>query len=166
MFLDVDECVSEPCINAVSCVNLAGSYQCRCRRGWTGRRCDHNINDCVGQCQHGATCIDLVNDYHCACQPGYTGNIVQHYIILLQSQQILIENWNLRCTTKTWWTFRERLRYWYQWLRLKSLPKWRRMRRPSQLLQMHLSSWFYRLTVRGKIFEDFQLTNKTILKIS
>lgn len=72
--LDVDECLSEPCINAVSCVNLAGSYQCRCRRGWTGKDCDRNINDCVGQCLHGATCIDLVNDYHCACQPGYTGN--------------------------------------------------------------------------------------------
>ncbi|XP_017780565.1 PREDICTED: protein jagged-1b isoform X2 [Nicrophorus vespilloides] len=70
---DADECLMNPCINSVSCTNLVGDYRCKCRVGWTGKNCDQNINDCVGQCQHGATCIDLVNDYHCACQPGYTG---------------------------------------------------------------------------------------------
>ncbi|KAK9747061.1 EGF-like domain [Popillia japonica] len=70
---DADECQMNPCINAESCTNLVGDYHCKCREGWMGKNCDQNINDCVGQCQHGATCIDLVNDYHCACQPGYTG---------------------------------------------------------------------------------------------
>ncbi|KAJ8873823.1 hypothetical protein PR048_024659 [Dryococelus australis] len=70
---DADECQGSPCINAYSCQNLVGDYRCKCQQGWAGKNCDHNINDCVGQCQHGATCIDLVNDYHCACQPGYTG---------------------------------------------------------------------------------------------
>ncbi|XP_066257423.1 protein jagged-1b [Euwallacea similis] len=71
---DADECqIQNPCINAISCTNLVGDYHCKCRVGWMGKNCDQNINDCVGQCQHGATCIDLVNDYHCACQPGYTG---------------------------------------------------------------------------------------------
>ncbi|KAH1007672.1 hypothetical protein HUJ04_004878 [Dendroctonus ponderosae] len=71
---DADECqIQNPCINAMSCTNLVGDYHCKCRVGWMGKNCDQNINDCVGQCQHGATCIDLVNDYHCACQPGFTG---------------------------------------------------------------------------------------------
>lgn len=70
---DVDECEAEPCINAHSCQNTVGDYRCKCQPGWSGKDCDVNINDCVGQCQHGATCIDLVNDYHCACQPGFTG---------------------------------------------------------------------------------------------
>lgn len=73
MISDADECLTNPCINAISCTNLVGDYRCKCRVGWMGKNCDQNINDCVGQCQHGATCIDLVNDYHCACQPGYTG---------------------------------------------------------------------------------------------
>lgn len=34
---DVDECkaTKSPCINAVSCLNLPGSYTCKCREGWT-----------------------------------------------------------------------------------------------------------------------------------
>lgn len=72
---DADECLTNPCINAISCTNLVGDYHCKCRVGWMGKNCDQNINDCIGQCQHGATCIDLVNDYHCACQPGFTGQL-------------------------------------------------------------------------------------------
>lgn len=79
IFSDADECQGRPCINAYSCQNLVGDYRCKCQKGWAGKNCDHNINDCVGQCQHGATCIDLVNDYHCACQPGYTGKYYNSY---------------------------------------------------------------------------------------
>lgn len=80
---DADECQMNPCINAESCTNLVGDYHCKCRVGWMGKNCDQNINDCVGQCQHGATCIDLVNDYHCACQPGYTGLYYYVYSALI-----------------------------------------------------------------------------------
>lgn len=81
--LDADECLNNPCINAISCTNLLGDYHCKCQRGWMGKNCDQNINDCVGQCQHGATCIDLVNDYHCACQPGYTGILLLKYPFII-----------------------------------------------------------------------------------
>lgn len=73
MISDVNECLDNPCVNALSCINLVGSYRCKCHVGWMGKKCEQNINDCIGQCQHGATCIDLVNDYHCACHEGYTG---------------------------------------------------------------------------------------------
>lgn len=47
--------------------------RCRCLSGFTGKNCTKNIDDCIGQCQHGALCIDLVDDYHCSCTPGYSG---------------------------------------------------------------------------------------------
>ncbi|XP_026469731.1 protein jagged-1b [Ctenocephalides felis] len=70
---DVDECLSSPCANAVSCSNTHGGFHCTCAPGWGGALCARNIDDCVGQCLNGATCIDLVDDYHCACASGYTG---------------------------------------------------------------------------------------------
>ena len=73
MILDADECLDSPCVNAHGCENLIGDYRCLCQSGWTGKHCSQNINDCLGQCQHGSTCIDLVTDYHCACQKGYSG---------------------------------------------------------------------------------------------
>ena len=41
--------------------------------GYTGDRCEININDCVVvTCVHG-TCIDLVDDFMCRCHGGYEG---------------------------------------------------------------------------------------------
>lgn len=77
---DANECAGSPCVNAVSCRNLVGDYVCQCQAGWRGKKCEKNVNDCRGQCQHGATCIDLVNDYHCACLPGFSGRHCAHNI--------------------------------------------------------------------------------------
>lgn len=100
--LDADECLRTPCINAISCANLVGDYRCKCRVGWMGKNCDTNINDCVGQCQHGATCIDLVNDYHCACQPGYTGqcslNTIEYFIGDFNDRYFLLYTFSFRRT--------------------------------------------------------------------
>ena len=47
---------------------------CGCRAGFTGKRCEANINECAtNPCANGATCIDRINDYFCTCAPGYTG---------------------------------------------------------------------------------------------
>ena len=41
--LDIDVCVSEaPCVNG-ECIDLRQGYQCNCRSGWTGQRCNGNI---------------------------------------------------------------------------------------------------------------------------
>ena len=41
--------------------------------GYTGDKCEININDCVGvTCVHGS-CIDLVGDFMCRCHGGYEG---------------------------------------------------------------------------------------------
>ena len=35
--LDIDECVSEPCLNGGACLNLVGEFQCNCASGFSGR---------------------------------------------------------------------------------------------------------------------------------
>lgn len=79
--LDVDECQSTnsivgdlgKCVNALTCENFPGSFECTCADGWDGPLCDNNIDDCDNQCKNQATCVDLINNYHCACSSGFTG---------------------------------------------------------------------------------------------
>ena len=35
-FLDIDECISNPCDTNVNCENVIGSYTCMCKEGFTG----------------------------------------------------------------------------------------------------------------------------------
>lgn len=47
---------------------------CSCRAGFTGPRCEVNINECAGNpCVNGGTCRDRINDYTCDCPAGYGG---------------------------------------------------------------------------------------------
>ena len=36
---DINECTKNPCKNGAICVNLAGSYRCYCKSGFTGNTC-------------------------------------------------------------------------------------------------------------------------------
>lgn len=45
---------------------------CQCERGFEGKFCEINIDDCVSPaggspCQNGGVCIDGVNRYDCNC---------------------------------------------------------------------------------------------------
>jgi len=66
---------SSPCANGAQCVPLQqGRHKCICPPGWTGTRCEINVDDCAEEpCLVGAKCTDLVNDFHCDCPPGFTG---------------------------------------------------------------------------------------------
>lgn len=56
------------------CVVHGNLRLCSCRSGFTGLRCEININECArNPCANGSTCIDRINDYTCTCPPGYTG---------------------------------------------------------------------------------------------
>ena len=91
---DDDECVSSPCQNGGTCIDLVGSFSCDCPPGLTGPTCAINIGVCQSHsCANGGTCInldifqedrsgsgsgsgldsDLVNTFSCDCVPGYTG---------------------------------------------------------------------------------------------
>ena len=80
---DVDECVvANPCLNGATCLNVFGSYQCRCINGWEGKDCAINTDDCElssesdpPRCQNGGQCIDRVGKYDCNCTPGYVGEL-------------------------------------------------------------------------------------------
>lgn len=45
--VDVDECVSKPCMNNGICHNTQGSYMCECPPGFSGMDCEEDINDCL-----------------------------------------------------------------------------------------------------------------------
>ncbi|XP_062338970.1 protein kinase C-binding protein NELL2 [Osmerus eperlanus] len=62
------------CQNGGSCVSLDS---CSCQLGFTGRRCETDIDECVEgfvECDSRATCVNLPGWYHCECRDGYHDN--------------------------------------------------------------------------------------------
>ncbi|NXF33669.1 EGFL7 protein, partial [Nyctibius bracteatus] len=59
-----------PCQNGGSC---AFPGRCTCPRGWTGRACQTDVDECAGQ-SHGCgqLCINTAGSYRCACQDGFS----------------------------------------------------------------------------------------------
>lgn len=91
-------CMVAPCTVHFHSVlqNTYGSFTCDCASGFTGSKCDEEVDECEsGPCQNGATCYvsstlltdkkttllhtsqDLVNDYGCHCAAGFTGKNCQ-----------------------------------------------------------------------------------------
>ncbi|XP_055502008.1 sushi, nidogen and EGF-like domain-containing protein 1 [Leucoraja erinacea] len=71
-----------PCLNNGRCIDdcITGnpSYTCSCRAGFTGRRCQIDIDECASYpCHNGGTCLDGQNAYTCQCTAGYTGVICE-----------------------------------------------------------------------------------------
>lgn len=61
---DVDECASNPCSNALKCVDLMNDYACECKAGWKGSHCNeseylHSLLSwdavCLIHCSHNIT---------------------------------------------------------------------------------------------------------------
>ena len=64
---DVNECqiTSKPCENGGTCVNKPGSFECVCPLGFSGKRCQEDVNECVvsgtNPCKNGGECQNLVS---------------------------------------------------------------------------------------------------------
>lgn len=58
---DVDECVSNPCSNALKCIDLVNDYACECKAGWKGSHCNESeyaVNGmamCFAHCDYDIT---------------------------------------------------------------------------------------------------------------
>lgn len=63
------------CISAgATCSDVGNRVKCRCQPGFTGARCETNIDDCVSNpCRNAGTCVDGLNDFTCTCTLGFTG---------------------------------------------------------------------------------------------
>ena len=73
-------CASSPCQNGGVCSDHVSGFNCSCAQGYSGIRCETNINECASSpCQNGGVCSDLVNGFNCSCAQGYqlTGNFCE-----------------------------------------------------------------------------------------
>ncbi|XP_053766429.1 adhesion G protein-coupled receptor E2 isoform X2 [Desmodus rotundus] len=82
---DVDECTSgqNSCHNSTHCLNIQGSYECRCRRSWkpvpgspngpNNTVCE-DVDECTsGQnsCHNSTHCLNIQGSYECRCRRGW-----------------------------------------------------------------------------------------------
>uniref|UniRef100_A0A8P4KFM7 Growth arrest-specific protein 6 n=1 Tax=Dicentrarchus labrax TaxID=13489 RepID=A0A8P4KFM7_DICLA len=69
-----DQCSPSPC-NArgtVRCEDKKGDFHCHCFTGWTGARCEKDVNECSsnnGGCNQ--ECNNTMGSYRCSCHQGY-----------------------------------------------------------------------------------------------
>ncbi|CAH1401168.1 unnamed protein product [Nezara viridula] len=60
-----------PCEHDGVCVNTPGSFMCNCTQGFTGPRCETNVNECESHpCQNEGSCLDDPGTFRCVCMPG------------------------------------------------------------------------------------------------
>ena len=60
-FSAINDCSSNPCINAGTCIDLKDDFRCKCPEGYSGRFCEKDNDDCLSDpCYQGATCVDKV----------------------------------------------------------------------------------------------------------
>jgi hypothetical protein len=88
----INECLSNPCLNAGVCVDGINEYNCVCLTGYTGSNCQISSSPCTSvPCQNNGkntsfipqihffvffskgTCVNNVISYACVCPAGWTG---------------------------------------------------------------------------------------------
>lgn len=76
MFIDVNECQTNPCGENAVCKDTVGSYVCHCKEDYTGdpvKGCV-DIDECAvleKPCGTHAVCENASPGYNCLCPQGY-----------------------------------------------------------------------------------------------
>ncbi|XP_061196673.1 sushi, nidogen and EGF-like domain-containing protein 1 [Saccostrea echinata] len=70
---DKNNCVFGTCEHEGVCEDLYRDFQCHCKPGFKGKRCQTDINECLAQPCDNGTCDNTVGSYHCTCFLGWTG---------------------------------------------------------------------------------------------
>ncbi|XP_017288668.1 sushi, von Willebrand factor type A, EGF and pentraxin domain-containing protein 1 isoform X3 [Kryptolebias marmoratus] len=72
------ECFLNPCQNKGTCEEVGAGYVCTCTPGFTGAKCEIDINECdSAPCQNGGLCKDGMGDFQCQCKPGFLGSLCE-----------------------------------------------------------------------------------------
>lgn len=81
--------MNNPCLNKGECVDEVGDYRCVCEAEYTGKNCQHRVDDCANEpCQNGGTCSDKVNGFECLCRPGFVGKFLNPQITYLNVSMV------------------------------------------------------------------------------
>lgn len=63
-------------MNGGTCHDMINSFKCSCPRGFTGSRCQTNIDECESNpCKNRGICHDEIAGYSCECPAGFTGEL-------------------------------------------------------------------------------------------
>ncbi|XP_048586416.1 adhesion G protein-coupled receptor E2-like [Nematostella vectensis] len=76
---DINECgISDSCHVNAKCTNIAGSYTCACKPGFSGNGLNcTDIDECTSGthgCHANAQCRNTIGSYTCHCNSGHAGN--------------------------------------------------------------------------------------------
>ena len=71
----MDECLEQPCQHEGKCLNVPGTFECECKRGYSGATCEVVDDLCLSApCLNKAVCEwSAGSNFTCHCLPGYTG---------------------------------------------------------------------------------------------
>ncbi|XP_077869577.1 vitamin K-dependent protein Z-like [Saccoglossus kowalevskii] len=87
--LNINECLSDPCMNGGTCTDGIDKFTCTCTSNWTGLTCNEDVNECeneiLNNCDHNCTNHD--GGYECQCREGYEledeGKCCEYDVILI-----------------------------------------------------------------------------------
>ena len=84
-------------MNNGTCKDRIGRFHCECPRGFSGNRCEGDMNECLSNpCFSNGSfdCIQAPGDYKCLCKPGWKGKQCREKVLLcaIGSSRVPCEN--------------------------------------------------------------------------